>query len=109
MQSVLDYLPIVMFVVIGGAVTFGLFTKRGKGMMLGGRIVHSARDEVRQSRGLLRTALRAHVVEARDGNRHVGIEIYESAKLGASFKPVQLSRSEARTLIGMLEEVVAKT
>ena len=109
MQLVLDNLFIAFFVVFGGMVAFTLFTSRGKGLMLGGKIMATASEEVRQSSGMLTTTVRAHVVEARGGGKHVGIEISENAKLGASFKPLKLSKGEAETLIGMLNEVVSKT
>jgi len=109
MQLLPDNLFLFVFVAIAGFALFTLFTSRGKGLMFGGRIVASASDEIRQSSGLLTTTLRAHVVEASGGSKHVGIEISENAKLGASFKPLKLSKGEAETLIRMLSEVVAKT
>lgn len=77
--------------------------------MLGGTIIDTAKDEITTSEGIAKIALRAHVVEAKNGAKHVGLELSQNAKLAASMTPIKLSKQEAETLIGMLREVVDKT
>jgi len=107
-QLIGNIIPIIAIGIIG-YVFYSMFTKSGKGKMLGGTIVETTSEEIEQKSGMLTTTVRAHVVEASAGNKHVGLEISEGAKLGASYKPVKLSRSEAETLVRMLNEAISKT
>lgn len=77
--------------------------------MLGGEIIGTAKDDIQQSSGMLTTKIRAYVIQSKSGNKHIGLEISENAKLGASLKPIKLSKQEAEKLIGMLNDVVSKT
>ena len=90
-------------------VLWSMFSKKGKGKMLGGTIIDTAKDEIVQKKGVATMALRAHVIEAKDGTRHVGLELSENAKLAASVTPIKLSKKEAETLIGMIRETADKT
>ncbi|GJM08389.1 MAG: hypothetical protein DHS20C11_06650 [Lysobacteraceae bacterium] len=99
----------IMFVAFFAFIMWSMFSKAGKGRMLGGVIIDTAKDEITIKRGIAKMALRAHVVEARNGRRHVGLELSQNAKLGASMTPIKLSRHEAEALIGMLREVIDKT
>jgi ABC-type Na+ efflux pump permease subunit len=101
-------LPIIFFGFFA-FVLWSMFSKAGKGRMLGGTIIDTAKDEITSNEGIAKTALRAHVVEAKNGTKHVGLELSQNAKLAASMTPIKLSKKEAETLIGMLREVVDKT
>lgn len=105
----MDKLVFIAAPLIIAYVFYTMFTKSGKGRMLGGTIIDSSSEEIIQKSGMLTTAIRAHVVESKNKIKHIGLEISEGAKLGASFKPIKLSKSEAETLIRMLSEAVSKT
>lgn len=109
METLMDNIFILVFAAFFVFVLYSMFSKRGKGMMLGGEIVDTATSEIDQSSGMLSTKIRAHVIRSKTGNKHIGIEISENAKLGASMKPLKLTKREAEKLIGMLNEVVSKT
>jgi hypothetical protein len=109
MQILLDNIVLILFIPFFAYVFYSIFSKKGKGRMLGGSIVDTSSDEITQKSGMLTTTIRAHVVESKSGDKHVGIEISENAKLGASFKPIKLSKSEADTLVRMINEASAKT
>ena len=109
MELITDNFLNIAFAAFFGFVLYSMFSKKGKGMMMGGDIVDTATDEIAQTSGMLSTRIRAHVIQPKSGVKHVSLEISENAKLGASMKPVRLSKQEAETLIGMLNEVVSKT
>jgi hypothetical protein len=108
-QIVEDNFIFVFIILFFGYVFYSMFSKQGKGRMLGGTITETATEEIVQKSGMLTTAIRTHVVETKNGDKRVGIEISENAKFGASFKPIKLTKMEAETLIRMLSEAVAKT
>jgi hypothetical protein len=109
MDQIMNNIVFLAVPLIIGFVLYTMFTKSGKGRMLGGTIIDSSSEEIIQKSGMLTTAIRAHVVESKTKGKHVGLEISEGAKLGASFKPIKLSKPEAETLIRMLSEAVSKT
>lgn len=96
---------------LGGLVFFcwSLFSKAGKGRLLGGTIVDTANDEITTKGGLAKVALRAHVVQTKNGSKHIGLEVFQNSKLAVNLTPINLTKQEAETLIGMLREVADKT
>jgi hypothetical protein len=104
-----DYFFYLVFAGIFVFVLYSLFTKHGKGRMLGGTITETLPDEIVQKKGMVTTTVRVHVVDSNQPEKLVGVEISESAKLGASFKPISLSKSDALKLAGMLNEAASKT
>ena len=98
-----------LFLAFFAFVMWSIFSKAGKGRMLGGSILRSASQEISKSQGIVTTSLRAHVIEAKDGSRHVGLELSKNAKLSASMTPFKLTRYETETLINMLREVASET
>lgn len=109
MNELFENISPVVFVAFFAFVMYSMFSKKGKGIMMGGNIVDTANDQIVQSSGMLTTKIRAHVIQSKSGERHLGLEISENVKLGASMKSVKLSKQEAEKLIGMLNEVVSKT
>ena len=105
----LDILPFAAFAVFAAYVGYSMFSKRGKGRMLGGTIIDTASEEIVQKSGILTTSIKAHVVETKNQEKLVGLEISENAKLGASFKPIRLTKTEAEKLMRMISETVSKT
>lgn len=99
----------IVFIGFFAFVLWSMFSKSGKGRMLGGTIITTAKDEITTSSGISKTALRAHAIEAKNGTKHVGLELSQNAKLAASMTPIKLSKQEAETLIAMLREVIDKT
>jgi len=96
--------PILVFSLIG-FVLYSMYSKSGKGRMLGGTIIKTAREEITQKSGITTRSIRSHVIEKKNSKqRHIGIEIFDSQKLGASLKPVILSKNEAEKLVRMLNE-----
>ena len=95
----------LIFVAFLAFVMWSMFSKAGKGKMLGGSILSSASQEITQSKGIQSTAIRAHTIQAKDGSRHVGLELSQNAKLSARMIPIKLTKHEAETLSTMLSEV----
>lgn len=104
-----DYLIYVVFVGFAGYVMYSMFTKQGKGRMLGGTIIETTKEEINQQTGMLTTVIRTHLIESKSQQKLVGIEISENAKLGASFKPITLNKSEAQKFVRMINDVISKT
>ncbi|WP_221801519.1 hypothetical protein [Oceanobacter mangrovi] len=109
MDNVLSNVSLLIFFGFMGFVLWSMFSKTGKGRILGGKIVHTANDEIIQAQGTNKTTIRAHVIETNSGSKHVGIELSDNAKLAASMRPIKLTKQEAESLINMIKEVVEKT
>lgn len=109
MGDIVDKVMLLAFVAFFVFIFWSLFSKSGKGRLLGGKILTTAKDEIIKKEGISKTALRAHLVEAKDGTKHVGLELSQNAKLAASMTPIKLSKQEAETLISMIREVADKT
>jgi hypothetical protein len=109
MDNILSNIPLLIFFGFMGFVLWSMFSKTGKGRMLGGKIVHTANDEILQTQGMNKTAIRAHLIETKSGSKHVGIELSDNAKLAASMRPIKLTKQEAESLINMIKEVADKT
>ncbi|MEO2266820.1 hypothetical protein V1358_05870 [Pseudoalteromonas sp. YIC-656] len=105
----MDTILLSIFFGFMGFVLWSMFSKTGKGLMLGGKIVHTANDEITQTQGIKKTAIRVHLIETKSGTKQVGIELSDNAKLAASMTPIRLSKQEAETLINMIKEVTDKT
>ena len=104
-----EYFLFLLFLGFSGYALWSMFSKSGRGRMLGGEIIDSAADEIVQKEGALTSTIRAHVIQTTSNTKHVGLEISENAKLGASFRPMKLSKKEAETLVKMINEVLSKT
>ncbi|TGD70531.1 hypothetical protein E4634_21015 [Mangrovimicrobium sediminis] len=100
------YAFIVVFFIF---VMYSMFTRKGRGMILGGNIVSTSGEEIEQKSGMISRRILSHTVEAKDGTKHVGIEISENAMLGKSLKSIRLSRQEAEKFVRMLNESISKT
>ena len=84
---------------------FSIFTKKGKGRLLGGRIIRTIDTEIKQSKGITRTTIRAHVINTKhEAENSISIELNQHAFLGWSMNAMSLTKSEAKILISMLQE-----
>jgi hypothetical protein len=99
---------VFIFLVLAGIAygAFTLFTKKGKAILFGGRIIRTIEGAVSSSRGMATTTLQVHVL---DGNAsgiqsRIGLEISSRAFLSASMMPVVLSREDALKLAAMLQQ-----
>ncbi len=105
-----DLFPYVFVAFVVAFVLFFLFlvfTKKGRGLMLGGRIIRTVKGEIKQRAGIARTVIRVHVIGRKKEPEHrVSIELTQSAILAWSMTPIQLTKPEATKLIAMLSEAV---
>jgi len=86
---------------------FSIFTKKGKGRLLGGKIVRTIDTEIKQSKGIARTTIRAHVIDRKKSvENSISIELNQHAFLAWSMMPINLSKEEAKTLVSMLQEAI---
>lgn len=109
MDEFLEQFGPFIFLAFMAYVIWSMFSKSGKGRMLGGKILESASNEIVQKNGMVTLTLRSHLIESSSGRRHIGLELSQNAKLGASMVPIKLSKAEAEKLIGMLREIAEKT
>ncbi len=109
MNDLISSIFLIIFIGFMAFVFWSMFSKKGKGRMLGGTIIHTAKYEVVQTEGIAKTIIRAHVIETKTGSKHVGLELSESAKLAVSMTPIKLTKQEAESLIYMVKEVIEKT
>lgn len=104
-----DYFFYLIFAGIFAFALYSLFTKHGKGRMMGGTITETLPDEIVQKKGIVTTTIKVHVIDSNQSEKLVGVDISESAKLGASFKPISLSKTDAQKLAHMLNDAASKT
>lgn len=109
MDDLLSFFPIIFVACFFTFIFWSMFSKKGKGRMLGGSIIHTSSEEIIHTKGIAKSVIRAHVVETKGGSKHIGIELSENAKLAASMKPIKLTKEEAQKLIRMLSEVANRT
>ena len=108
-MDVIGTLAIAAFVMLVAGYVRSKFLKQGKGRMLGGKIIDTTTEEIVQKSFLLTTSIRAHVVESKNNEKLVGLEISGNSILGPSFKPIKLTKTEAEKLAKMLSETANKT
>lgn len=109
MDNIFSYIFPIVFIGFFVFIFWSMFSKSGKGRLLGGTIIHTANDEIIQTKGIAKSTIRAHLVETKSGSKHIGIELSESAKLAASMKPIKLTKEEAEKLIRMIQEIADRT
>ncbi len=106
----IDNLVWLFVIVFVGFFLFSIFTKKGKGMMFGGKILDMLSDTITQKDGLSKTTIRVHLIEKKkQREKFVGIELTDNAKLAWSMRPLTFSRAEAQQLVNMLNEAISKT
>lgn len=77
--------------------------------MLGGTIIHTSSEEIIHTKGIAKSVIRAHLIETKNGTKHVGIELSDNAKLAVSMRPIKLDKEEAERLIRMIREIANRT
>ena len=74
---------------------------------MGGRIVQTIDTEIKQSKGISRSTIRAHIIHKKhEVENSISIELNHHAFFGWSIIPINLSKNEAKTLISMLQEAI---
>ncbi|WGL17729.1 hypothetical protein PVT68_05390 [Microbulbifer bruguierae] len=106
MENGLFYFAIAGFF---GLAVWQLFTKNGRGKVLGGSIVETLSEQVVYKKGAKTTEITVHVIAHGMPQKLVGIEIKEKAFAGFSLKPISLSKAEALRLAKLLTEAAQKT
>lgn len=92
----------VFFFAVLGWMLFAFFTKRGKGIMFGGRIIKTY-DGVSAKRRLFSNKVKVHAVDG-GSMRFVALEISVSSFGGYQMIPVTFPASDARRLAETLIE-----
>jgi len=92
----------VFFFAILGWVLFVFFTKRGKGIMFGGKIIKTY-EGVSAKRRIFSNKVKVHAVDG-GAVRFVGLEISASSFGSYQMIPVTFPYSEARQLAALLIE-----
>ena len=106
MDMLISKWPFLLFFAALGWTIWSLFTKRGRGRMLGGQIIATATGEIVIKDDPVTSTLMVHAIEAKNGQRHIGIEISDRSIISAHVTPIQLSKSEAESLVRMLNEMI---
>lgn len=97
----------LFFLAFVGYFLFSVFTKKGRGRFFGGKIRRTIETEIKQKNGISRSTIRAHVIDKKNEQEaSVSIELNQHAFLAWSMMPINLSKTEAKTLISMLQEAV---
>ncbi|MBY5991737.1 hypothetical protein [Ferrimonas balearica] len=100
---------LLLFIAFFAIILILAFTKLGKGLMFGGKILETHEREIVQTSGINKTKIRVHLIAKRSGEKCVGIEVADNAKLSFSFRPITLSQEEAKRLVTMLDETANET
>lgn len=88
---------------------YSVFTKSGRGRMFGGKIVDTLNDTIIQTSGINKTTIKIHLIEKQKGEKCVGVELTDNAKLAWSMRSLTFSKDEAQQLVFMLNEAINKT
>jgi len=101
--SINSIFPIIPFLIIGLVLAL-LFSKKGKELLFGGRILETLDDSVSVKKWMMTSTLRVHVIDGKpSGEPHrVGLEVASRAALSASMMPLTMSREDALQLAEML-------
>lgn len=97
---------LIFFVILGMValwVAFVFLTKRGRGIMFGGKIVNSW-DGVLGKQKFVTNRIKVHAVDVAPTVRVVGLEISSSTFGSYKMIPISLPASEALELARLLEE-----
>ncbi len=102
---------LVFFAIFFGIIAyFGYSTIRHggfKGAMFGAKILSSVGEVSSTKRGLMSQKLKVHILDDDDpAGRSVGLELTSSGPGSWSTTPINLSRSEVRRLISLLEAAI---
>lgn len=100
---------LIPFLMLGGFFWL-LFTKRGKGWILGGEILHTISKQIITPYRIQTRKITIHKLLSFKSppEKLVGIEITHPTLMGFSFFPISLTTTEARELITLLEEALNK-
>lgn len=97
-----DILFFGIFFAVTAWVLFIFFTKRGKEVMFGGKIIKTF-DEIKSRGKMIKGRMKVHVID--DGvTRIVGIQVYLSSFGNHELVPIALTASDARQLAQILIE-----
>jgi len=77
--------------------------------MFGGKIVGTLGDSIIQQNGITKTTIKIHLIEKKHGEKVVGVELTDNAKLAWAMRPITFTKSEAQQLVAMLNEAISKT
>lgn len=84
-------------------VAFVFLTKRGRGIMFGGKIIKSW-DGVSGKRKIITSRVKVHAVDAAPSVRFVGLEISAATFGSYQMMPITLPASEALELARLIEQ-----
>src|SRR6185436_16443033 len=93
---------VVYFLVLVGVVFF-LHTRRGRGILLGGKIVKSW-DGVAAKRTFVTSRVKVLAIDASDEVRLVALEITSSSIGGSKTFPIRLAAADALQLARLIEQ-----
>ena len=87
-------------------VAFSFLTKRGRGMMFGGKIVKSW-DGVAGKRKIVTSHVKVHAVDASSSVRLVGLELSNATFGSYQMVPISLPAAEALALARLIEQAAS--
>lgn len=105
----MDNLLLIFFFGFVAFFIYSAFTKSGRGRMFGGKILKTSDDSIVQESGINKTTIKVHLIEKNHGEKCVGVEIIDNAKLAWSMRPITFSKAEAQQLVSMLNEAIGNT
>ena len=106
MDLLIELWPVLIFIVFVAAFLFFVISKKGKGMMFGGEIIHTINGNPQGKRRIITTGVKVHVVQAAPMVRFVGLEINQSGGLSWQMIPISLPISDARLLADMINQAI---
>ncbi|WP_374961640.1 hypothetical protein [Spongiibacter tropicus] len=97
-----EIIPLIVIFAVLGIVLFVMLTRRGKGMLFGGRIIKTY-DGVSAKRRMIASKIKVHVIDG-GGENKVGLELVTTSLGSYQMMPATLPAAEARKLAAMLLE-----
>lgn len=106
MDQLIELWPVLIFIAFVATFLIFAISRKGKGMMFGGEIIHTIDGNPKGKRRIITTGVKVHVVQAAPSVRFVGLEINQSGELSWQMIPISLPVSDARLLAQMINEAI---
>ncbi len=103
----MSWFPIVLFSAFIGWILYSNFTKKGRGLVLGGEIEKTLDREVENSDSFVKTKIKVHILKPRNSEENrIIIEYLNKTKMHWNSTDINLSKSEVKEMISLLNEAL---
>ncbi len=103
----MSWFPVVLFSTFIGWVLYSNFTKKGRGLVLGGEIEKTLDREVENSEGFVKTKIKVHILKPTNSEENrIIIEYLNKSKMHWNSTDINLSKNEVKEMCKLLNEAL---